>query len=218
MLRFRHLLAIPAAMLASQVAVAQIPTTLGWHQMPNTKLRSVCAAEQGFPQVWGAEGCSGITEDWNGGVMDTTRNRLIIWGGGHNGYYGNEIYAVNLDTQTIERLNDPGLPIATSCTEAIAGGTQPNSRHTYDGIEYVPTADLMFVFGGSLGCMTGEFGADTWTFDFKAKKWTRITPTGPIPWGDAGVMTAYDPVTGLVFLHDRKHLYSYNVATRTTPG
>lgn len=201
------------AMTAIGGASAEIAPTTGWQQLPNTRLRSVCAAENGFPQISGVEGCSGITEDWNGGVFDTKRNRLIIWGGGHNGYYGNELYALNVDSQTIERITDPGLPIApyATCLEGIVNNTQPNSRHTYDGIEYMQNADKMFVFGGSLACGAGNFGKDTWTFDFAAKKWARMTPSGPTPWGDAGIMTAYDPNSGLVFLHDRVHLYSYDV-------
>jgi len=201
-------------LLTSGAAVAQqLPSGNGFHQLPNTRLRPVCAAENGYPQVAGALGCAGITQAWNGGVFDTTRNRLIVWGGGHNDYYGNELYAVNLDSQTTERLNAPGLPVASSCTEAIAGGAQPNSRHTYDGIEYIPTLDKMFVFGGSLACGSGNFGSDTWLFDFPTMRWSRMNPTGPIPSGDAGMMTAFDPVSGLIFLHDRRYLYSYNAST-----
>jgi hypothetical protein len=203
-----------AAVAAATVA-ADAATTTGWQALPNTRLRSVCAAENGFPQISGVEGCPGITEDWNGGVFDTKRNRLIIWGGGHNGYYGNEIYAVNVDSQTIERITDPGVPIApySTCLEGIVNNTQPNSRHTYDGIEYMANVDKMFVFGGSLACGAGNFGADTWTFDFATKRWQRMNPSGPTPWGDAGIMTAYDPNTGKVFLHDRKNLFSYDIST-----
>lgn len=202
-----------ALLLGAASAQADLPTGLGFHQLPNTRLRSVCAAENGFPQVSGAWGCPAITGAWNGGVFDTKRNRLIIWGGGHNDYYGNELYALNLDTQTVERLNSPGLPTASSCQEAIANGTQPNSRHTYDGIEYIPTLDRMFVFSGSLACSQGWFGDETWMFDFTTMGWSRVTPTGTLPRGEAGMMTAFDPVTGLIFLHDRLHLYSFDPST-----
>ncbi|MFN0299639.1 MAG: hypothetical protein ACKVQU_04705, partial [Burkholderiales bacterium] len=150
---------------------------------------------------------------WSGGVFDSKRNRLIVWGGGHNDYYGNELYALNLGDRTLTRLNNPGLPLASGCQEAIANGTQPNSRHTYDGIEYMPNVDRLFAFSGSLACSNGNWGQDTWTFDFSTMQWQRMNPSGPAPRGEAGMMTAYDPNTGRVFLHDRIHLYSYDFAT-----
>lgn len=190
---------------------ADLPSGLGWHELPNTQLRTVCAADNGFPEVHGAEGCSGITADWSGGVFDTRRNRLIIWGGGHNGYYGNELYALDLDTQIMERLNDPGLPTSQGvCVEAIANGTQPNSRHTYDGIEYLPTIDKMFVFGGAVACTAGGIGRDTWLFDFQTMQWERKNPSGTIPQQIEGILTAFDPVSGLIYLYDNIHFYSYD--------
>ena len=210
----RSLVVVAVVAMTIEPAAAQLPSGTGFLPLPNTRLRAVCAAENGFSQVSGAWGCPAITGAWNSGVFDTRRNRMIIWGGGHNDYYGNELYAVNLDTQTVERLNSPGLPTAStsSCQTAIANGSQPNSRHTYDGIEYVPTLDRMFAFGGSLACSVGNFGSDTWMFDFGTMRWSRMNPSGPIPDGDAGMMTAFDPVTGLIFLHDRRHLYSYDPA------
>jgi hypothetical protein len=214
MFRTRKLWTLPFTLLSTVAAGAELPSAMGWSALPNTQLRPVCAAEHGFPQANGASGCEGITSAWSSGVMDTKRNRLIIFGGGHNDYYGNELYAANLDTQTLTRITDPGLPTAdgSTCSEGIANNTQPNSRHTYDGIEYIERADKMFVFGGSLACAAGNFGKDTWTFDFTTSRWQKMNPTGPIPWGDAGVMTAYDPQSGLIYLHDRLNLYTYDVA------
>src|SRR5262245_12768815 len=76
----------------------------GWLAIPNSNLRSVCP-----PNGFGGSGynfrdnCGSVTTAWSGGVFDTTRNRLIVWGGGHNDYYGNEIYAVNLNSNSIQR-------------------------------------------------------------------------------------------------------------------
>lgn len=197
---------------STSATAADLPTEPGWHAIPNTKLRTICAGENGFPSVLGASGCWAITGAWNGGIFDSARNRMIIFGGGHNDYYGNELYSFDLDTLSIERITNPGLPVASGCVTGIANNTQPNSRHTYDGIEYIANLDKMFVFGGSLSCESGNFGSDTWTFDFQSNEWKRMDPSGPIPDGDAGMMTAYDPTTDLVYLHDRQHLYSYDAA------
>lgn len=190
-------------------AMGAVPTSLGWSPIANTKIDDVCAGTHGFPNVLGTEGCAAILS-WSGGVFDTKRDRLIVWGGGHNAYYGNELYAFSLSTLKMTRLNDPGTPAGpTQCFDAIVGGTQPSSRHTYDGIEYLQNVDRMFVFGGAIACQAGGFGKGTWTFDFASLKWQRMNPSGAIPNG-ALVASAYDPNTGLVFLHDSYDLYSYD--------
>jgi hypothetical protein len=205
-------------LLSPNLARAQsIPTTLGWFEIPNTRLRSVCPPPAQYPSIQGAEGCSAVVDDWNSAVFDTRRNRLIVWGGGHNGYYGNELYAVNLDNLTVQRITDPGLPAApySPCVEAIANGTQPNSRHTYDGMVYLQNLDRMFVNGGSLACGAGERSTGTWTFDFVTKTWQRMNPAGPIPEYWEGKVSGYDPNTGKVFLHSVAYLYSYDPMLNT---
>lgn len=195
---------------AAVPAPIPLPAGSGWQVLPGTKIDTVCAAKNGFPSVAAVEGCAGILS-WSGGVLDTTRERLIVWGGGHNAYYGNEIYGLDLGAKKMSRLNDPGLPLAL-CTAATANGTQAASRHTYDGIEYLPNVDRMFVFGGALACDSGGLGADTWTFSFATMTWKRMNPSGPIPRANPGVTTAYDPTTKLLFLHDQYDLYSYDFA------
>src|SRR5262245_6639291 len=106
-----------------------IPTTSGWFEIPNTKLRSICP-----PDNFGGEAyqfsyyCQNIPNSWSSGLMDTLRNRLIIWGGGHTSYYGNELYSVDLNDLTIHRINDPSIPTnyhggTNSCITTLADGT-----------------------------------------------------------------------------------------------
>ncbi|MEK6627349.1 MAG: hypothetical protein AABY53_01890, partial [Bdellovibrionota bacterium] len=95
---------------------------LGWTQLANTKIRPVCP-------VGSFGDCGGVTQAWNSAVFDSKRNRLIVWGGGHQDYFGNEIYALNLSATpiTMTRINNPS-------TAAISGGQtadnppQPGSR------------------------------------------------------------------------------------------
>jgi hypothetical protein len=199
--------------LFSELTLAQtIPSTIGWHQLTNTKVESVCAGKQGFPEILAVEGCGGI-ESWSGGTFDTKRNRLIVWGGGHNAYYGNELYALDVDDLTMTRLNDPGLPLAL-CTDSTANGTQPASRHTYDGIEYMSHNDRLFVFAGALACQNGGLVGDTWTFSFDTMTWQRMNPTGS-PRGGHSIATAYDPNTQSIFAADAFDLYRYSFETNT---
>jgi hypothetical protein len=210
---FRALLALFIIQCTAPFALAQgIPSTPGWFQIPNTTLQSVCP-----PNNFNNSGydfydfCSAVVMAWNSGAFDTNRNRLIVWGGGHTDYYGNEMYAVNLNTLTIERITDPTVPIASSCTDGLAGDTVPNSRHTYDGIAYMANVDRLFVFGGSLS-PCGYMSNGTWTFDMASRTWQKMNPSGKIPHDVPGIVTAYDPNTGDVYLHDDQYLYSYSFA------
>jgi hypothetical protein len=214
---FNALLAGALGVAASTLqAATPLPTGTGWIDIPNTKLRAVCAAEQGFGSINGVEGCSAITEDWSGAAFDTKRNRMIIWGGGHNGYYGNELYSFDLANQRMVRLNDPGLPKAPDepCVETVAGN-QPNSRHTYDGLEYIASVDKFYAFGGSRACLNGYASNATWIFDFATMKWTQVSPSGGQPDGDVGMLTGYDPATGRVLVHDRNQLYAYDATANS---
>jgi hypothetical protein len=192
-----------------------LPTSPGWYQIPNTRLDSVCAATHGFPQVAGAEGCPAITADWSGGIADTSRNRLIVWGGGHGGYYGNEIYALDLNSLTMLRLNDPTPPLGT-CAETLAGPT-PNSRHTYDGLAYIPSLDRMVSVTGSMA-PCGAASSATWALNVGSLQWTQQNPSGGQPNYQGGLAaTSYDPNTSNVFVHTESYaqFWSYSFSTNT---
>ena len=70
-------------------------------ELPNTKIRSVLPSAQQIGNP------ANIVDAWNGAAVDAKRNRLIVWGGGHNDYYGNEVYALELSTMSIKRIVDP---------------------------------------------------------------------------------------------------------------
>lgn len=189
-----------------------IPSTLGWSQFSNTMLRSVCPNE---PSIQGSLGCAGVTAAWGGAALDTTRNRLIIWGGGHSDYQGNEVYALNLESSTVQRLNNPSLNLPTSCgnSGSMPDGT-PVSRHTYNHLAYIAHLDRLFAFGGS-GVPCGWMYGDTWTLNLSTLQWQRMNPAGPNPEGNYGRVTAYDPTSRKVYIHDANFLYSYTFETNT---
>lgn len=186
----------------------------GWSPLANTEIRDVCPPRTAAYDF--SNRCQNVILAWNSGAVDTARSRLIIWGGGHSDYAGNELYALDVATRTVQRLTDPSppnLPTNTpDCTDTLADG-RPNSRHTYDGMAYIAHADRLFVYGGSLACGPGHFGGDTWTFHFPSLTWQRMDPSGPQPRFDAGVVTAYDPNSGKVYVHDAHNLYAYSFET-----
>jgi hypothetical protein len=137
---------------------------------------------------------------------------MLVFGGGHSDYFGNEIFSIALSDFSVTRLTDPGLPLTDDCSGVIADGAQPSSRHTYDALVYAEHADRLFVFGGSK-TPCGYLADDTWTYSFADQQWEQRAPTGPIPHGVPGVVADYDPQTHKIFVHDDTSLYSYDVDT-----
>ena len=186
-----------------------------WQEIPNTTLKSACP-EKGYNGVDYNFSfyCQNVTAAWNGGAFDSKRNRLYIWGGGHTDYLGNEIYALDLNQNTMLRLTSPASPLADSMpvqnpSELMPyDGTQPNSRHTYDAMVYLPNEDRLWVFSGSLASAGGT-DSITWIFNPNNNRWKRVSPKGTLPKGNYGIVSAYNPNTGSVILHDQRGLYSY---------
>jgi len=184
-----------------------LPSSLGWYQIPNTQMINVCPS--GFA-------CQNIILNWNGGVADTTRNRLIVWGGGHTDYDGNEVYALDLNALSFVRLNNPSPVNTGGCVDTLSDG-KPNSRHTYGGLSYVPSLDQMVATGGSLACSGGSEANDLWTLSMANLQWTKICGSGNACGynnGLNGKIAAYDPNTGNVFIDDRDFLYAYNTTSK----
>src|SRR5271155_2392906 len=144
-------------------AFAQLPSAVGWTALPaSTSLEGsgACPANNfgGDPYPF-ADNCQNVIRTWNGAVADTNLNRLIIWGGGHGNYYGNEIYTLNLTANpiTLTRVKDPTVPTnyadAATCVDGIPPGSPnfaPNSRESYGGLEFLTGPNRVKVFGGSL--------------------------------------------------------------------
>jgi hypothetical protein len=220
---------------------AQIPTTIGWTPLSATTALTASGAcppnnFEGDPFQFSAA-CQNVIRAWGGGIADTTANRLIIWGGGHNNYYGNEIYSLNLMANpiTMTRLKDPTVPTnysnSENCVESIPPGTSdfaPNSRESYGGMVFLPVPDVMYILNGSLACGLGNGSVATWTIPLNnissSSSWVHEDPTltGPEPgtfigFGGSsyGNIAAYDPNSGLVFVNDGASIYTYSYQTNT---
>ncbi len=205
------LLAIAGVVSPDGPALLSAP---GWFEVPHTRLEGVCPPESSGYDF--RAHCEMVIRAWSSGIADTKRNRLILWGGGHNDYYGNEIYALDLKTLKLERLTNPSPPnkYQGPCIATLPDG-KPNSRHTYGGLAYIAHADKMYVFGGSLACSGGSGDSDTWTLDLGTLQWKRMAGNGGgqlVGW-NLGALSDYDPVSKLVYLSDRKGFYSYSYET-----
>ena len=155
----------------------------GWLELTNTHLQDVCPPRNyqppggGMPAYDFFSNCYNVIAADSGAAADTKRNRLIIWGGGHAGYAGNELYSLDLNTSppTLVRLNNPSIfdPLNGNLEVNASDGT-PTSRHTYGGLVYLPVQDKIFAWEGvSLG---GRSLRQTWQLDMNTLTWTNMHP------------------------------------------
>jgi hypothetical protein len=178
-----------------------------WMELPNTKIRSVLPspAQMGAPQS--------IVSAWSGGTVDTARNRLIVWGGGHSDYWGNEVYALDLPSLSMKRIVEPSaLTPRSDCSSALPDGT-PTSRHTYGGLAYIAHDDQLFSVNGSkTPCGFGDLA--TFTYDFVRERWEM--PSQRTPWNEPfGTMAVYDPATQRVYVKaSGPSFHAYEAQTR----
>src|SRR5271154_6429571 len=191
-----------------------IPSALGWYEIPNTTLAPNCPNDA---SIQANTGCGAVISAWGGAAADTTLNRMIIWGGGHQDYYGNEVYALNLNANPIAmtRITNPST-FNGACTDAQSDGN-PTSRHTYAALTYMPTVNKMYAYSGArANC--GYADPDTWTFNLSNFTWLRQDPTtGGPPEACSGCVTDWDPNVNLVYNlvvdgEDLGTFWSYNPA------
>lgn len=94
-----------------------------------------------------------IIHAWSSMAWDSNRNHLILWGGGHGNYSGNEVYRFNANTFLWERASLPSDvidPLGDKQYFSIDGPHgAPTSSHTYDNQEFLPNLDRFITFGGA---------------------------------------------------------------------
>lgn len=134
----------------------------------NTRLSRLFPRRIGHP-AWGIVGPRAVIDAWSGGAYAPERRELYVLGGGHNDYGGNEVYAFNLDTLRWSRLTEPS---SYDARQQTVDGT-PRSRHTYDGVEWLPRLKRLVVVGGAPWSKSGGGSRATWLFDPASRVWGR---------------------------------------------
>jgi hypothetical protein len=191
--------------------VAELPP-LHWCQVANSALESVEKKPNQYADFDGKSsasydsfqrnrGVGAVTDGWSGAAFDNNRDRLIVWGGGHNGYGGNEIYAFDLKSLSWIRVTDPTTFPNRSPNYKNNDGT-PISRHTYDGLTYISHTDELFAMGGAPDSAEGGCGVDgAWVFSFVSNTWTELRPGGDIPNTSCEDNAIYDPINKRVLYY-----------------
>jgi hypothetical protein len=181
-----------------------------WYRVPNSK----CEAVFPNPQPPGNTGPPSVMSTWSSGAYDTKRDRLIVWGGGHWDYSGNEVYVFDVNTLVWQRLTTPSTDVSGSGPYYPDG--KPRARHTYDYVEYVPPPFDRFCTFGGVSLYPGVNSTYTDCFNFDTLQWQRFADSPSYGFGAPAV---YDPVSGRLWQHGSSpsptRLASYNPSTNT---
>ena len=181
-----------------------------WYEIPNTNLKDAFPD----PAPPGNTGPRSVVQTWSGGAFDSKRERLILWGGGHGDYSGNELYVfdINATDPKWQRLTEPSMDVGGDESSGLYPDGLPRSRHTYNFVEYIPPADEFCSFGAG-----GTYPSSTHSLDlmqcynFKTNRWESGVRKN-VPNGDRRGVVAYDPVSNNVWYHAAfsNGLYEYN--------
>ena len=94
-----------------------------------------------------------IIAAWSSMTWDPTRHHLIIWGGGHANYAGNDVYRFDAADLRWHRASLPSAvePLFDDRRFFTVDGAlnAPISSHTYDNQEFLPQLDQFITFGGA---------------------------------------------------------------------
>lgn len=100
-----------------------------------------------------------IIPAWSGFAWDSQRAELLLFGGGHANYAGNEVYRWSASTLRWERGSLPSDVTLVPGTYTAKDGAlnAPLSAHTYDNNNYLAVADRFLVLGGAVFNSGGGF-------------------------------------------------------------
>jgi Bacterial Ig-like domain len=107
---------------------------------------------------------SKIIQAWSSFAWDCRRGDLLLYGGGHANYSGNDTYRWRATTRRWERMSLPsdirvdGMGNTTAIDGPFAA---PPAAHTYDNNIYLPYVDRFLVLGGSAWNNGGAYEMET---------------------------------------------------------
>ena len=156
-------------------------------------------------------GFPAVTEAWNGAVFASRfgeSGSMIIFGGGHDDYFGSDVHAFDLATRQWSRISD-GY-ISGNANEYGEGSVYPNAiypnssplpPHTYGYVQYDPVGNDYLMFKGQT-----ELGRNVKStpiahmFNLNSLTWRR-GPKHPTALLDSGGWTTWDAKRRIMWGH-----------------
>lgn len=182
-----------------------------WYEVPGSEMM----AANPCPDVYCPSGnVKNVMAAWSGGTFDTRQERLLVWGGGHSDYAGNEIYAFDIASLQWTRVTDPS--IVSGSDDWLYSDGRPRAFHTHAYIEYIPELNWFVSFGGVAPYPSSGGTRRTFFFDLSAGQWdTKFVPDRPDGGSPRGSNAVYDSKTGDVWLQTAQtgsRMFRYDVS------
>jgi hypothetical protein len=174
------------------------------------RLRRMAGREPSSP--WhGASGFAAITEAWNGAVYASrfgASGSMIVFGGGHEDYFGSDVHAFDLASRQWRRISDgyvTGTPAHYGAGARYPASVYPDGSplppHTYDYVQYDPIGNDYLLLKGQteLGKRVKSVPVPH-LFNLDTLRWRR-GPQHPTAVLDSGGWTTWDASRRVLWGH-----------------
>jgi hypothetical protein len=190
-----------------------------WQELPNTKIRDVLPDPTAYPidpltgeALWNPVNIM----DYSGGVHISGKREVVVDGGGHHEYPGNEKYSVPYDGRPVSRIGTPSIYTIDGTTNETYSDGRPAQRHTSDSMVFIPEFNGIFKSGGGLW-QGGWPTAAAWLFYLATQRDERLPDYPP---GDYGAKSLYSvakwhPGIKKVIVRGRNHIALYDPFAKT---
>jgi hypothetical protein len=176
------------------------------------RLRRMAGREPKSP--WhGVAGFSAITEGWNSAVYASrygASGSMIVYGGGHNDYFGSDVHAFDLASREWRRIadgyvsgRDDEYGLGARYPDSVYPDGSPLPPHTYDYVQYDPSGNDYILLKGqtelgphvkavaiphlfNLDALTWRHGPRHPTAILNSAGWTTWDGSRRVVWGHSG--------------------------------
>jgi hypothetical protein len=159
----------------------------------------------------GVEGFSAITEAWNGAAYASrfgASGSMIVFGGGHNDYFGSDVHTFDLASREWRRISDGYVgggdrAYGTGATyhESVYPDGSPLPPHTYGYVQYDPVGnDYILLKGQTELGRAVKAVAIPHLFNLDTLRWRR-GPKHPTAILNSGGWTAWDDSRRVLWGH-----------------
>lgn len=126
----------------------------GWVKVSTNLYSDAWATGSTAVQYSSYQNPGSVVTAWSSVAWDSTRGDLLLWGGGHANYAGNEMYVWSGVTGEWGRGS---LSSRVDSNYFVVDNAAPQSAHTYDNNLYLAVNDMFITFGGATFQSGGGF-------------------------------------------------------------